>query len=107
MISVGIERTPYLIAVRGFSSILSLAIFTLPPSSMASSARAGAMAWHGPHHSAQKSTTTGEEDFRTSLSNETSVTATVADGFETLLASEALVAGIDMGNPREETWAER
>src|SRR5688572_15856330 len=41
MMRVGIDRTPYFTAVCGFSSILSLAIFTLPPISVAISSSAG------------------------------------------------------------------
>src|SRR5690349_7660747 len=58
----------------GFSSTLSLAIFTLTSSSVAISSRAGAIIRQGPHHSAQKSTTTGSEEPSTSLSNDASVT---------------------------------
>src|SRR5690242_14831191 len=65
IISVGIERTPNCAASSGFSSILSLAILTLPPSSVAISSSEGAIILHGPHHSAQKSTTTGSDDWRT------------------------------------------
>src|SRR5215217_9085633 len=63
---VGIERTPYLTVVEGFSSTLSLTIFTLPWSSDESSSRTGAIARQGPHHSAQKSTSTGSLDESTS-----------------------------------------
>ncbi len=62
MASVGIERTPNWAASSGFSSMLSLATFTLPSNCTASSSRAGAIILHGPHHSAQKSTTTGSAD---------------------------------------------
>src|SRR6185312_9776495 len=65
-IMVGIERTPYLTVVDGFSSMFSLTIFTLPASSVESSSRTGEIARHGPHHSAQKSTSTGSLAFRTS-----------------------------------------
>src|SRR5664279_1714277 len=65
-IIVGIDRTPYLTVVEGFSSTLSLTILTRPWSSEESSSRTGAMARHGPHHSAQKSTNTGSLDERTS-----------------------------------------
>src|SRR5687768_2477776 len=65
-IMVGIERTPYLTVVEGFSSTLSLTILTLPASSEESSSSTGAMARHGPHHSAQKSTSTGSLEDRTS-----------------------------------------
>src|SRR3990172_9425675 len=62
----------------GFSSTFSLAILTLPSSSVAISSRAGAIIRQGPHHSAQKSTTTGSAEPSTSLSNEASVTFSVA-----------------------------
>src|SRR5690606_27291457 len=65
-IMVGIERTPYLTVVEGFSSTFSLTIFTLPASSLESSSSTGAMARQGPHHSAQKSTSTGSFEDRTS-----------------------------------------
>ena len=41
---------------------------------------AGAMALHGPHHSAKKSTSTGSVDFKTSLSKSASDTDNVAPG---------------------------
>ncbi len=66
MASVGIERTPNLAARSGFSSMFSLAILTLPASSAEISSRLGAIILHGPHHSAQKSTTTGSAESRTS-----------------------------------------
>src|SRR4051812_38295365 len=59
IISVGTPRTPYLVGTFGFSSMLILTIVTLSCSSPASSSSAGAIIRHGPHHSAQKSTTTG------------------------------------------------
>src|SRR5690606_16660679 len=65
-IMVGMERTPYFTVVDGFSSTLSLTIFTLPESSWESSSRTGAIARQGPHHSAQKSTRTGSWELRTS-----------------------------------------
>ena len=45
-------------ARSGFSSTLSLATVILPACSTAISSRMGAIILHGPHHSAQKSTTT-------------------------------------------------
>src|SRR6478672_9113502 len=75
--SVGIERMPSLPATAGFSSILSFATFTLPFISVAISSSEGAIIRHGPHHSAQKSTTTGSLDFSTSESNVRSVTFAV------------------------------
>src|SRR5258708_4303991 len=50
---------PYFAAVAGFSSTLSFTILTLPFIVPAISSSAGAIMRHGPHHSAQKSTTTG------------------------------------------------
>jgi hypothetical protein len=45
-------------ATSGFSSTFSLATLSLPACSLAISARIGAIILQGPHHSAQKSTTT-------------------------------------------------
>src|SRR6185437_938058 len=47
---------------------------SLPSRSRALSSSAGAIILHGPHHSAQKSTSTGPAAFRTSVSNEASLT---------------------------------
>src|SRR5260221_160313 len=66
IISVGIPRTPYLVGICGFSSMLTLATVSLPSYSLASSSSEGAIMRHGPHHSAQKSTTTGVFASRTS-----------------------------------------
>src|SRR5882672_3194487 len=63
--SVGIERTPNFAASSGFSSMFNFATLTLPAISTAISSRLGAIILHGPHHSAQKSTTTGSEESRT------------------------------------------
>src|SRR5262245_37951438 len=71
---VGIEVTLYLTAVAWFSSTLSLRILTLPLSEPAISSRAGAIIRQGPHHSAQKSTTTAPWAFKTSASKVASVT---------------------------------
>src|SRR5262249_61139997 len=65
IIKVGIDMTPYLVAVAGFSSTLSLRIFTLPFIAPEISSSAGAIMRQGPHHSAQKSTTTGSADLST------------------------------------------
>src|SRR5690348_10751746 len=67
-------RTPYFCGTWGFSSILILAIVTLPLNSPASSSSAGAIMRHGPHHSAQKSTTTGFLELRTSAWKDASET---------------------------------
>src|SRR5689334_20121534 len=58
--------------------MFSLAIVTFSPSSPAISSRAGAIIRHGPHHSAQKSTSTGPSDPRTSEAKLWSVTVLVA-----------------------------
>src|SRR6516162_2195952 len=58
--------------------MFSLTILTLPSSSLAISSRAGAICRQGPHHSAQKSTTTGVDDFKTSASKVSSETVAVA-----------------------------
>src|ERR1700756_3451367 len=65
---------PYFCATFGFSSTLSFTILTFSPIEPAISSRAGAIMRHGPHHSAQKSTTTGLEDFSTSASKVASET---------------------------------
>src|SRR5215218_2823821 len=62
-------------ATSGFSSTLSLAMVSLPLCSSAISSSSGLIILHGPHHSAQKSTSTGVLDLSTSLSNVASVTA--------------------------------
>src|SRR5687767_2374762 len=76
--SVGMPRTPYLVGVSGLSSMLTFATVTWSPLSAASSSRNGAIILHGPHHSAQKSTTTGRSDFSTSASNEESEVLMIA-----------------------------
>src|ERR1700730_18370420 len=61
-------------AVRSTSILLPL---TFPRYSPASSSTIGAIARQGPHHAAQKSTSTGLSDFSTSESKFASVTSTV------------------------------
>src|SRR6478735_1232191 len=58
-------------AISGFSSTLSLATVRCSACSPAISPRIGAIILHGPHHSAQKSTTTG-------LSEDATVSSKVA-----------------------------
>src|SRR3546814_17596849 len=58
-IIVGLPRTPYLPGASGFSSLLILAITTLPASSSEISSSDGQIILHGTHPSAQKSTTQG------------------------------------------------
>src|SRR3546814_14822398 len=50
--------------------MFTLATVTLSPSSLEISSNAGAIILQGPHHSAQKSTTTGLSDFSTSSSKD-------------------------------------
>src|SRR4029453_16728491 len=57
--------------------MLSLAIVSLSPCSAAISSRTGATILQGPHHSAQKSTSTGLSLPSTSLAKLVSVTVTV------------------------------
>src|SRR5260221_3201115 len=71
---VGMPGTPYLVGTCGFSSMFNLAMVTLSPSSVDSSSSAGAIIRQGPHHSAQKSTSTGFLASRTSAWNEASDT---------------------------------
>src|SRR5262249_926942 len=80
IISVGIDWMPYLSAVWGFSATLRLPIFTLPLRVPAISSSAGAIIRQGPHHSAQKSTTTGPVAFNTSDSKVVSETLPTAMG---------------------------
>src|SRR3712207_2024642 len=74
---VGIDMTWYSRAICGFSSMLSLAIVSLSPCSEAISSSTGATILHGPHHSAQKSTSTGLSLPSTSSEKVASVTVTV------------------------------
>src|ERR1700710_398638 len=71
---VGMPRTPYLVGTCGFSSMFNLAIVTFSPSSADSSSSAGAIMRQGPHHSAQKSTSTGFLASSTSVWKEASDT---------------------------------
>src|ERR1700694_5275542 len=73
-IRVGIDMMPYFCAVFGLSSTLSFTILTLAPSVPAISSSAGPIMRQGPHHSAQKSTTTGPVALSTSISKSTSLT---------------------------------
>src|SRR5580765_7682443 len=63
--------------MSGFSSTSSFTTLSFPALSRAISSRAGAIWRHGPHHAAQKSTSTGTGDSSTSWWKLPSVTATV------------------------------
>src|SRR5665213_484876 len=80
IIRVGIDITPYFEAVFGLSSTFSLTILTLSPIAPEISSRAGAIMRQGPHHSAQKSTTTGPVALSTSASKSASETLPTAIG---------------------------
>src|SRR5579864_6166327 len=92
-IRVGIDMTPYLEAVCGFSSTLSLTILTLPLSEPAISSSAGPIIRQGPHHSAQKSTTTAPLAFNTSDSKSASETLPTAMGMTSLCLQRENRAG--------------
>src|SRR3954451_14373960 len=79
-------RMPYFFGVAGLWSMLILAIFSLPSRFCAISSSAGAIILQGPHHSAQKSTSTGPDAFRTSVSKELSLTWVVLIGVPSLIA---------------------
>ncbi len=59
IITVGILRMPYSVAIAGHSSVLIFKHLSLPPYSFASWSIIGAIMRHGPHQGAQKSTRTG------------------------------------------------
>src|SRR5215211_1744333 len=96
-ISVGIDMMPYFAAVAGFSSTLSFTILTLPFIVPAISSSAGAIMRHGPHHSAQKSTTTG------SVLLSTSVSKVASDTFATPMAHLLILFDLVFGRraPRD------
>src|SRR5947209_4024898 len=98
IIKVGIDMIPYLEAVAGFSSTLSFTILTLPFMVPAISSSAGAIMRHGPHHSAQKSTTTGSALFSTSISK------SLSDTFETPIGHLDRCAVRIMGEWPFEMW---
>src|SRR5436190_13617815 len=63
--------------VLELDSVSILPILALPANSVASSSIVGPRALHGPHHSAQKSTSTGSLAFKTSISKFASVNSLV------------------------------
>src|SRR5438270_4268857 len=80
-IRVGIDITPYFDAVFGLSSTFSFTILTLSPIVPEISSSAGAIMRQGPHHSAQKSTTTGPVALSTSASKLASETLPTDMGY--------------------------
>src|SRR5262245_217686 len=89
--TVGMPRTIYRIVTVGFSSTLSLPTVTLPTKSPARESIAGPIARQGPHHSAQKSTSTGVGAFKTSASKLPSVNVTTLS--EAIAAFAVLSSG--------------
>src|ERR687892_1400799 len=80
-------------AVCGLASTSSLRTSTLPAYLAASFSISGATMRHGPHHSAQKSTTTGFSLWRTSDSNVASVTSGTLDDMKSSLVVLPGLAG--------------
>src|SRR5919108_2358999 len=74
--------------------MLILATVSLPLRSRAISSSAGAIILQGPHHSAQKSTSTGPDAFRTSVSKELSLTWVVLIGIPLLIAVSNLLMNL-------------
>ena len=71
--------TPYWPATSPASSTSSFTTLSLPAYSLASASTVGATARQGPHQAAQKSTSTGNGDWRTSASKFSLVTASALD----------------------------
>src|SRR3954463_398916 len=83
---VGIETTWKSRAVSGLASTSSLATVRSADRSAAISSSTGATILQGPHHVAQKSTSTGLLLDNTSVGKEASETSIVADLSESLIA---------------------
>src|SRR5918992_5596917 len=75
---VGSPSTYWLAGVIGLVLVSILTKVTLSPWALASSSMIGATCLHGPHQSAQKSTTTGLSDFSTTSEKVASVTSATA-----------------------------
>src|SRR5262245_41522019 len=86
--------------------MLIFAIFSLPSYSFANSSRIGAIILQGPHHSAQKSTSTGTAECVTSAPKFPSVNMTIFAAGIKLLSETALCKAItpsDQGETRRKT----
>src|SRR6476620_3208657 len=66
---VGIDRIRYRSPSSGSASVLTFTTISRPPLDAATFAISGATIRHGPHHGAQKSTTTGCPALRIRASN--------------------------------------
>lgn len=73
--TVGMLRIPYWVAIVALSSVFSFKHFNLPAKSFDSSAITGRISVQGPHHSAQKSTSTGMSDSNTDVCHVSLVTS--------------------------------
>src|SRR5215204_489973 len=76
---VGMLETPKWPASAVSASTSTFATFTEPSYSAAIWSMTGATCLHGPHHAAQKSTSTGTSEFKTSSSKVSTVTAMGSD----------------------------
>src|ERR1700749_1605063 len=106
-IKVGIDITPYFDAVFGLSSTFSFTILTLSPIAPEISSSAGAIMRQGPHHSAQKSTTTGPVALSTSASKSASETLPTAMGITSFVEKKRglRIARGDIANkPMNAAW---
>src|SRR5713226_4245229 len=103
IIRVGIDMMPYLVAVAGFSSTLSFTTLILPAIVPAISSSAGAIIRHGPHHSAQKSTTTGSCALSTSASKVASDTLPTPMGHLVFLTKKGASGARGIVSPNLET----
>src|SRR4029077_3971508 len=97
----------------GFASTSTLTTSTVPSYLAASFSISGATILHGPHHAAQKSTTTGRSDLRTSSSKFASVATLISAigircPFLCALARDVLDETIRLDDPRvRETVVDR
>src|SRR6202034_3650716 len=101
-------RTLYREASSGTLPVSTFSTTARPARSCATSATCGAAIWHGPHHSAQKSTRTGTLLSRTISSNSARLTSTgVAIGDSGALqaphrpVSARCLPGIRLGFPQD------
>src|SRR5437016_10168284 len=93
---VGMLIMPYRPAMSGCSSVLSFKTFSLPSYSFASSSTIGATIWHGPHHTAQKSTITRPPALPTSASHVVELTGTA---LPTLYPPQSFVIPLSLTPP--------
>src|SRR5438067_615497 len=87
---------PYLAAMSPCSSVFSLPTLSRPAKSVAILSMVGARARHGPHHGAQKSTSTGLSLLTTSCSQFSVVSSTTL----ALAIGPTFRARVQLGSPR-------